>query len=137
MAENVLVVREIDLVFEDGEWFDANASNPEDPELMASIEVPTCWKICQRCEGEGRHDHPAFANGITQSEWQDEWDDESRENYMRGAYDVLCEDCSGSGKVRKPDLSRCVPALRKALKEWMRDQRIEAAERASEERWGY
>lgn len=58
------------------------------------------WVICDRCRGNGKHDHPAFDNGITSEEWE-RWDYEEREDYMAGKYDVQCDECSGSGKVPK------------------------------------
>ena len=68
------------------------------------------WQICDCCRGEGRVDHPAFANGITSSEWQEmahDWDNEGEMNaqqrYMRGDYDVPCVECGGRGSVKVPD----------------------------------
>ena len=60
------------------------------------------WEICECCEGRGTRDNPAFSNGITSSEWQDEWDADEREDYLNGRYDVACSDCGGSGKVLVP-----------------------------------
>ena len=71
------------------------------------VEIPTRFEVCDRCEGKGVHDHPAFANGITADEWNGpEWDDEGREDYLRGAYDVPCEECDGLRVVPVPDESR-------------------------------
>jgi hypothetical protein len=64
--------------------------------------LPKRWIICHRCEGEGTVDHPAFSNGITSSEWA-EWDDDERQDYMRGVYDVPCPECRGAGKVKDYD----------------------------------
>ena len=58
------------------------------------------WAICHVCEGEGKHVNPSIdCGGISQSDW-DEWDYDDREAYMSGAYDVTCQNCNGSGKVR-------------------------------------
>jgi len=51
------------------------------------------WEICLNCDGEGCH---AKKLGIINLE---DWDDDSLENYMNGAYDSACEVCNGSGKV--------------------------------------
>ncbi len=59
------------------------------------------WAICERCEGNGSHDHPAFSNGISSDEWA-EWDADERESYMHGRYDVPCSECGGAGKVQEP-----------------------------------
>jgi hypothetical protein len=64
-----------------------------------SIEVRAVWQICGRCEGDGHHSNPAIdGNGITQSEWA-EMDEEFREGYLSGQYDIRCEVCGGSGKL--------------------------------------
>lgn len=54
----------------------------------------TKFEVCDRCEGKDVHDHEAFANGITGSEWA-EWDGDEQESYLRGAYDVRCSECDG------------------------------------------
>jgi len=60
------------------------------------IEVPTRYEVCQECGGEGKTDHPAFSNGITSDEWNGpDWDEESQQNYLSGAYDVVCSRCDG------------------------------------------
>jgi hypothetical protein len=60
------------------------------------VEFPAKWEICQRCEGDGHHSNPSIdGNGITSSEWA-EWDDEEKDTYMSGGYDIPCEaKCSG------------------------------------------
>ena len=70
------------------------------------VHVPFKWEICDRCRGDSTHVNPSIdGNGITASEWEEEWDDESREMYMSGGYDVACHDCGGSSKVKEPDES--------------------------------
>lgn len=57
------------------------------------ITLPAVFVVCERCRGRGVHDHPAFANGFTRD---DEFvDDDFIESYMRGDYDVRCEECGG------------------------------------------
>ena len=77
-----------------------------------TVEVPSKWGICESCDGNGRHDHPAFANGISGEEWANEWDEDSREAYLSGAYNVRCEDDCDNGKVRVPDLSALPDVVR-------------------------
>ncbi len=67
------------------------------------IKIPGKRVVCDRCDGRGVHDHPAFSNGITASE-MDEHGDDFREDYMRGVYDVACESCKGERVVLEPDL---------------------------------
>ena len=57
------------------------------------------WIICPCCQGEGSIENPAFNNGFTVSEW-DEMDDCQKNHYMKGAYDVPCDECDSSGKVK-------------------------------------
>lgn len=72
------------------------------------------WVICDECEGNGKVDHPAFSNGITSSEWS-EMDQDGRDSYMRGDYDVKCDPCKGAGKVRVPDVARMTFAEKRAF----------------------
>lgn len=55
------------------------------------------WAICDTCEGEGKADNIAFSNGF-ESDDPDEY-----ERYAEGFYDVVCEQCNGSGKVKTID----------------------------------
>ncbi|MFM0608664.1 hypothetical protein PQR05_29460 [Paraburkholderia sediminicola] len=63
------------------------------------------WVICGHCNGNEKVENPAFSNGFTSSEWAD-MDQDGRDAYMRGDYDVRCEPCKGSGKVQVPDVSQ-------------------------------
>ena len=90
------------------------------------------WAICDCCEGSGSSDHPAFSNGITSSEWQ-EWDEDEREGYLRGRYDVPCAECGGSGKVQIPIISALSFAEKRALVEARRREEM-LAEMAAERR---
>lgn len=77
-------------------------------------ELPARYVVCERCEGKGKHDHPAFSNGITSEEWDRDWGYEERENYLRGFYDVRCEECKGQRVVLELDEDSCNPILRDA-----------------------
>jgi hypothetical protein len=59
--------------------------------------LPAKYEVCERCEGRGQHTNPSIdGNGITMEEWWGpDWDDESREMYMNGGYDVTCVECGG------------------------------------------
>jgi len=63
--------------------------------------LPSRWDICGRCRGSGKHDHPAFSNGLTQEDFAE--DPDFKEDYMEGRYDVSCSECGGTGKVLVPD----------------------------------
>jgi RecJ-like exonuclease len=103
-------------------------------------EFPSKKEVCHRCDGHGKHTNPAIdGNGITASEWADEWDEESRENYMSGVYDVTCETCNGLNVVDVIDESRFTEADKVAYEEYLEYQKAEAyyaAECAAEQRMG-
>lgn len=92
------------------------------------VELPAVWDICQRCKGEGQHSNPSIdGNGITSEEWfGPDWDDESREAYMNGEYDVACEAGCTGGKVLVPDEDACKNEPLKSL--------LEAYEKQQDER---
>ena len=97
--------------------------------------IPGKHEVCPRCSGTGKHDHPAFSNGITGEEFNGpDWDDESRESYIRGDYDVACSECQGERVVTVPNLKSCDKEERDSFR------RHEAAKRECQrdydsERW--
>lgn len=109
----------------------------QDDGCVVEQALPTRFEVCPRCEGNGKHDHPAFSNGITGEEWNGpDWDDESREAYMSGGYDVHCEECNGERVVPVLDRERCTPEQLKAFDEQEEDERQTRAEEAMERRMG-
>jgi hypothetical protein len=88
------------------------------------MRKPMKWVICEHCNGNAKVENPAFSNGFTSSEWAD-MDQDGRDSYMRGDYDVRCEPCSATGKVLVPDVSRMTFAQK-------REYVIERRERAEE-----
>lgn len=118
-------------------WVD----NPEDLEGdLIEVELPTNLEVCDRCEGKGVHDHPAFSNGISGEEWNGpDWDDDSRETYMSGGYDVVCSECRGLRVVPVVDRRlaeiKCPEALAQYDAEEKAAQECEA-ESTAEKRWG-
>jgi len=70
-------------------------------------ELPGKFEVCSRCQGHGTHCNPNIdGNGITSSEWA-EWDEESREMYLSGGYDVTCEACHGARVTLEIDRETC------------------------------
>lgn len=64
------------------------------------VVLQTHKEVCPNCHGEGKHVNRAIdGNGITADEWWNEWDDESREMYLTGGYDVVCEECGGKNVI--------------------------------------
>jgi hypothetical protein len=74
-----------------------------DEDLDAEVPLPMCWVICGDCRGEGFRALHGFA--ISAEVWGD-WDDEERDDYLRGRYDTACETCDGAGKVWVVDVDQ-------------------------------
>jgi hypothetical protein len=64
---------------------------------------PAVWEICDNCLGDGKTDPLAFAGGFTRAALDEE---EFRERYFAGAFDVTCEHCNGRGSIKEPDMDR-------------------------------
>lgn len=109
--------------------------NEETDEYDKEVNLPGKWEICWRCRGEGVHDHEAFSNGFTGNE---EWfDEDCREAYYNGQFEVPCDECGGSGKIVVVDEAACNEEQLKILKKWQDDMAFEA-QRAREDaytRW--
>lgn len=93
------------------------------------------WHICPVCEGNGKKENPAFDNGFTSQEWAD-MDEDSREHYFAGDYDVVCDDCDGTGKVQRPDPSTMTNEERAEYAAEQRDLRALRMEQEAERRMG-
>ena len=105
----------------------------EDGNVEESFTVPSRFEVCERCEGAGKHSDPAIdGNGITSSE-MDELGEEFVEDYMRGAYDIRCEECSGDRVVKVVDYGRLVGEDAHAVALWEEQEaeraRMDAADR--------
>jgi len=99
-----------------------------------SMKMPGRWAICSRCDGHGKHVHPAIdGNGITSSEWA-EWDDEEREMYFGGGYDVGCEEKCNDGKQWVVDEEALDNSQKAAYEIWCMEKDEEARERYAEMR---
>lgn len=108
------------------------------------------WSICDCCRGNGRIDHPAFANGFKADEWDEmrrdfdhDGETSASDRYLRGDYDVSCQTCEGSGKVKVPDVSCMTYPEKRVMARHRQCQRVEsalsrefAAEIAAERRMG-
>ncbi len=89
--------------------------------------LPSMWAICECCGGSGHVENPAFSNGFTSEEFYETFDDEeSREDYFAGAYDVVCDDCNGSGKVQVIDVASCTFAQKRVAAMARKEAREEA-----------
>lgn len=94
------------------------------------VELPMKYEVCPTCQGRGSHVNPSIdSHGITAEEWDRDWDDEDRQMYMSGEYDVPCYECGGKRVVETVDESRCSP---EHLAAWDEQCRQEAMDRATE-----
>lgn len=84
-----------------------------DGELPA-FTVLYVWAICGSCRGEGGHSRRL---GVISAETWNDWEDEDRAFYMGGGYNITCEGCGGSGKVREIDTE----AMPEVAQKWVRD----------------
>ena len=62
--------------------------------------------VCDRCNGSGVHDHPAFSNGLRREELED---DDFMEDYRNGCHDVRCSVCNGLRVIAIPDEALFTP----------------------------
>jgi hypothetical protein len=105
----------------------------DDEGLEVVDELPGKYEVCGRCQGKGSHVNPSIdRNGITADEWNGpDWDDESREMYTSGGYDVPCYECSGVRVVLVVDEERCNKEL---FTSWRDDQEETSRSRAEDRR---
>ena len=92
------------------------------------IEVTLTWKVCELCDGRGKHVNPSIdSNGITRDEFDEDRD--FSDAYLRGDYDVSCYRCAG----RRVEPESSDPRWKAHLELWFQMR----AERAVELRMGY
>jgi hypothetical protein len=121
------------------------AVNAASAAAYSTVEVehrlPFSWEVCDCCGGSGTHVHRSIdAGGLTAEDLR-EWDEDEREGYFSGRYDVSCEDCGGRRVTACPTepstgSSRAHKAAWAAYCEWDEDERYSRAERAAEIRMG-
>jgi hypothetical protein len=100
-----------------------------DPDCEINVHLPATWEICPACQGAGQSS--AHLGAITQDDWENDWSDDEREDYLGGAYDHICAVCGGSGKVLEPNRQACVTDDHKAaLAAYDEDLRNQAEERS-------
>lgn len=83
--------------------------------------LPGKYRVCPRCDGEGKHVNPAIdANGISPQEFDE--DPDFREAYFSGAYDIKCEECKGERVLPEVIFDRLPKALLKRVRDTLNAQ---------------
>ena len=104
----------------------------DDEGFETTVTLPGKYEVCPRCKGVGKHDHPAFSNGLTREDFAD--DPDFAGDYFDGAYDVPCSRCDGNRVVCVPDEDVLSKEQAAQLEEHRENMRIEAEDRAWERR---
>jgi RecJ-like exonuclease len=85
--------------------------------------MPDKWVICPVCRGDGSHVNPNIdAHGLTREDFSE--DPDFAEDYMKGTYDITCQTCQGTGKVRGDQQEQIIQGLIQAAE----DRRLAAME---------
>jgi hypothetical protein len=110
----------------------------DDETAEYEAELPVEFEVCDRCRGKGTHTNPNIdGHGISAEEWDRDWDDESREMYMSGGYDVTCEACHGERVVPVVVEERCDPKVLEHYHNQLKAEYESRLEEASERRYCY
>ena len=63
--------------------------------FLSGESMPSDIVVCPRCNGRGRHVNPSIdGDGFTGEEWA-EMDEDFKESYRNGYFDVICSVCNG------------------------------------------
>jgi len=95
-------------------------------------QLPTKWKVCSVCNGEGKHVNPSIdCDGISAEQFHD--DPDFHDEYMSGTYDVTCYRCKGRTTEQVVDWDQVPATVRAAYDDEQQllaqDRAMEAAER--------
>lgn len=101
-------------------------------------KVPGKYEVCDRCRGEGTHVNPNIdGHGITQEEWETDWDEEEKETYRSGGYNIICLSCEGKRVELVPDWDNMPQNMATEYEKHLEQQSEWDRERRSEEKFGY
>jgi len=91
----------------------------DDDGEKVSETIPSKREVCPDCDGTGEHLHRGLRVGFTREEFRETFDDdESREGYFSGRFDVPCETCRGRNVIEVPDVERMTEAQLRAFEAW-------------------
>lgn len=100
------------------------------------FSVPARFDVCPSCEGRGKYVNPSVdSQGLSAEELLD--DPSFAEDYFRGAYDVICEDCKGERVVPVPDEEDMTLDMQLRLDEYESERAHSVQERICEIAFGY
>jgi len=106
--------------------------------IEEEVEVYVKYDVCQTCMGAGHYVNPSIdAYGISSDEWYGEWDEEDRDHYMSGGYDISCAECDGSRVVPVVDEQRNSKELVERVNNYIGELHCSARERLHEIEMGY
>lgn len=104
----------------------------EEGDYEEEVEIPFIYEVCDVCGGKGTHVNPSIdSHGITADEWA-EWDDDDREDYFSGAYDVECYECGGEKVVPVPNYDYISKEFAERVREHIESLHSYAIERTRE-----
>jgi|688.fasta_scaffold299450_2 hypothetical protein len=91
----------------------------DDNEVEETFTVPFKYTVCSLCNGVGTHVNPSVdSNGLTSEDFAE--DDDFRESYFSGAYDMPCNKCHGKGLTPEYDETRASPEIKKKMTSYLK-----------------
>lgn len=87
----------------------------DDNRVEETFTVPFRYEVCDLCNGRGTHVNSSIdSNGLTSEDFDQ--DDDFREDYFSGAYDVPCCQCHGNKVTPKYDEARAKPDVKEKMR---------------------
>ena len=114
-------------------WEDDEGNYHEDEE----VEVRVVFDICPTCLGIGHYVNPSIdSHGICADEWTDEWDEDEKDRYFSGGFDITCVECDGNRVVPVVDEEHNDLRLIIKINNYIDELQYSARERAHEMEMG-
>lgn len=86
------------------------------------VRIPAKYEVCPTCDGKGTHVNPSIdGHGITGEE-MDELGHDWLDDYLSGAFDVVCNYCKGVRVVLEVDREAALPRWIKLYDEMWNDE---------------
>ncbi len=98
------------------------------------------WQICPICDGDGTYVNPNIdSHGLTAEDFHE--DPDFAEDYRSGVYDVSCQTCKGTGKLKAAEVKETMERLSHAAEDRrlaaLEDGDFESYQGAADYRYGY